>query len=196
MLVAIPLVAETKEARAERHHEVRVGWGDQLFETLCWHEAAVSPTTVYPNYPETERTKFRYSQHWFVEYQYRVNRWFGVGGELDASGVAWREGAKKQNFYNLVIMPTARFTYLRHEYVGLYSGLGIGVDINGGTEVDLKGKHTAASMAVDITAIGLEVGHGNWFGAVEFGGLYAMKGRNMIYMAGSKLFRASIAYRF
>ena len=33
--------AETMEQRLAWHHELRVGWGDQLFETLVWHPKTI-----------------------------------------------------------------------------------------------------------------------------------------------------------
>ena len=55
----------------ENPHEIRIGWGDQLFETLAWYDQPHS--TLYPeSYIGQYEEQYRYLQHWFAEYQYRV----------------------------------------------------------------------------------------------------------------------------
>ena len=69
-------------------HEFRIGWGDQLFETLVWYNQPHS--TLYPeSYVGQYEERYRYTQHWFAEYQYRVRYWFNVGAMVDYSGVVW-----------------------------------------------------------------------------------------------------------
>ncbi|MBO5901991.1 MAG: hypothetical protein J6Q36_06225, partial [Alistipes sp.] len=51
-------------------HQLRIGWGDQLFETLAWYDQPHS--TLYPeSYIGQYEERYRYAQHWFAEYQYR-----------------------------------------------------------------------------------------------------------------------------
>ena len=82
-----PAQAENWGGRSSRKHEVRIGWGDQMFEKLVWQ----NPQYIISNMPETASYKYkehyRYSQHWFAEYQWRVNQWFGLGAMVDASGI-------------------------------------------------------------------------------------------------------------
>lgn len=200
------LFAETREMRDSLRHEFRVGWGDQQFETLVWHYTS-SADYRYDNGDYLQTDHYRYTQHWFIEYQYRVNYWFGVGVQFDGSAVLWDNMLYDQDndlianigtdhFYNLVFMPTARFTYLHRKYVSLYSSIGIGINVNGGTEMNIYGKYTDSSLALDIRAIGLEVGLNHWFGAIEFGGLFAMKNKNTVFMVDSRIFTASVGFRF
>ena len=62
------LSAESLPERESRRHEVRFGWGDQLFENLIWQ----NPQAIVDNLPEsfskTYKENYRYSQHWSAEY--------------------------------------------------------------------------------------------------------------------------------
>ena len=201
------LFAETKEERQEMRHELRLGWGDQLFESLVWH----NPTSIVTTMPESStfdyKERYRHNQHLWLEYQYRFNYWFSLGGMFDMSEVGWdkvtRDGKgnelardKRNYFYNAVIMPTVRFTYFHHENVNIYSGLGIGLDINGGTETDGRGKHTALGTAVNFTLVGISANYKRYFVAFDYGGMYALKNANAIYMLKSRMFNLSIGARF
>ncbi len=184
ILWAIPAVAVMRAEADSLHHEVRLGWGDMLFETAMWHS--------------TQHTSdYRYTGHLFAEYQYRVKNWLSVGMLADYERVMWRaEALSDQNFYNLSLLPTMRFTYFFSQYVNLYSAVMLGLNINGGTETDMYGRQTACAPAFGITALGMSVGNEHWFGAAEIGGLNALASKDLIYMLGSRLFTASIGYRF
>ena len=93
-------------------------------------------------------------------------------------------------------MPTVRFTYFFHEYVNLYSGLGFGIGINGGTETNAKGKHTMAGAAVNVTLIGVSANYDRWFMTLDFGGMYSLKDMNTIFMASSRIINVGIGARF
>ena len=187
-------------------HQLRIGWGAQMFETLVWYHQP--HPTIYPeSYIGQYEEDFRYVQHWFAEYQYRVKYWFNVGAMVDYSGVLWdrvrRNGKGEEldreadcSFHNIAVMLTMRFTYFHSKYVSLYSGLGAGMNINTGSEVDYLDRHTAVAPALNITALGMNVGNNRWFGAVEFGGLYSLANLNEVYMAGSRMFTVSVGCRF
>ena len=187
-------------------HQLRIGWGDQMFETLVWYHQPHS--TIYPeSYIGQYEEDFRYVQHWFAEYQYRVRYWFNVGAMVDYSGVLWdkvhRNGKGEElereedcNFHNIAILLTMRFTYFHSKYVSLYSGLGAGLNINTGSELDYHDRYTACAPALNITALGMSVGNERWFGAVEFGGLYSLMNMYEVYMAGSRMFTVSVGCRF
>ena len=187
-------------------HQLRIGWGDQLFETLAWYDQPHS--TLYPeSYIGQYEERYRYAQHWFAEYQYRIRYWFNVGGMIDYSGVVWdkvnRNGLgeevsreKNCNFHNIAIMATARFTYMHTKYVSLHSGLGVGLNINTGSEIDYRGRKTALAPALNLTILGMSVGNEKWFGAVEFGGLYSLMNIHEVYLAGSRMFTLSVGCRF
>lgn len=187
-------------------HQLRIGWGDQMFETLVWYHQP--HPTIYPeSYIGQYEEDFRYVQHWFAEYQYRAKYWFNVGAMVDYSGVLWdkvrRNGKGEEldreadcSFHNIAVMLTMRFTYFHSKYVSLYSGLGAGMNINAGSEVDYLDRHTVVAPALNITALGMNVGNNRWFGAVEFGGLYSLANINEVYMAGSRMFTVSVGCRF
>lgn len=212
-LLCVPMCAESRTDVSERPDEVRIGWGDQMFETLMWQNPTTQ--TIIPENPyfpptdlrETRKEKYRYSQHLFVEYSHHFNHWFSLGAMVDASGFSWdivtRDGTGavlnrvgREYCYNVVIMPTFRFTYLWHPNVNLYSGLGLGLDVNGGTEVDIDGKHTEVGAAVNFTILGCSVNYKRYFAAVEYGGLYALRNFDYIYMMKSRMFTASVGVRF
>jgi len=199
--------AENKYDYMVNHNELRIGWGDQLFETLMWHNPTYITSTMPTSYRQLYHENYRYSQHIWLEYQWRFKSWFGLGAMFDASGVSWddvtRDGTgaeisrdKGRHFYNLVIMPTVRFTYFHHENVNLYSGLGIGLGINGGTEVNGQGKKTDIGAAVNFTVFGVSANYNRWFWTVDFGGLYSLKNANAIFMASSRIINIGLGARF
>ena len=187
-------------------HEIRIGWGDMLFEMLVWYPDAY-PTLLPETYVDTYDEHFRYTQHWFAEYLYNASYWYSIGCMVDYSGVLWdrvtRNGRgeelnreKNHWFSNISIVPTIRFSYYRSPYVSLYSSLGIGLNINTGSEIDYKGRRTAMAPVVNISLLGMRVGHGRWFGAVELGGMISLLGTNEVYMLGSRLFTVSVGCSF
>ena len=205
--MVLPLFAEDNDHRITHPHMLRIGWGDQQFEYLVFHASPKSLTTMPATYSANYNEHFRYSQHWFIEYQNRPNRWFSYGGLVDGSGVVWdvvtRNGQgdelkrdKNHSLYNIVVMPTVYFTYFHHPNVSLYSGLGVGLDISGGTETDYKGRHTVVAPALNLTLIGVSAGYKNWFATFELGAMAALNGGQNIYMLGSRLMSVSTGLTF
>ncbi len=203
----LPLYAESETQYLTSRNELRVGWGDQLFESMRWH----NPTFIARSMPETNqytyKENYHYDQHLWLEYQWRFASWFAFGGMMDVSNVRWdnvtRNGKgditaveKGQHFYNILRMPTLRFTYFFHENVNLYSGLGLGLGINGGSETNLKGQHTDWGYALDLTVIGMSVNYKRLFFSVDAGGVYSFKDKNTIYLLSSRIVSASIGVRF
>ena len=88
-------------------------------------------------------------------------------------------------------MPTVRFDYFNKEYVGLYSGLGAGLLTAFDNAVGLQ-----LAPAFNLNFIGVQVGHGHWYGSAELGFMVALTGANTIYMAGSRLVSFSLIYRW
>lgn len=206
LLPGVMMLAETKEMRAEQKHEVRIGWGDQLFETLIWHGPASVISTMPADYSAVYQEDFRYSQHLFAEYSYRLNTWCNFGLMVDGSSVSWKnvtrnglgvETAREGGhyFYNLAVMPTFRATYFHHPYVNLYSGLGAGVLINGGSEADGWGHKTVAAPAINLTLLGASANYDRFFVSIEYGGMYSFLNANTIFLAKSRMFTASIGVR-
>lgn len=177
--------AFTKAEADSIPHEVRIGWGDMLFETAVWHN-------------NRQATDYRYTGHIFAEYQYRLRHWLSVGMQTDYEQVLWTAPSDNtaHTFYNVGLLPTVRFTYFFSEYVNLYSALLFGLNINGGSETDMYGRKVDCSPAFGFTALGVSVGNNHWFGAAEIGGLNALMSKDEIYMIGSRLFTVSVGYRF
>lgn len=207
LAIAIGAGAENKWAYLNMRHEVRVGWGDQLFESLMWHNPLYRVRTMPESYTQLYHEDYHHDQHIWAEYQYRYKGWFSFGGMADISFVHWddvmRNGLgeelsrdKGHYFYNLVIMPTIRFTYYHHEFVNLYSGLGVGMDINGGTERDSRGRRTVVGGAVNLTVFGISANYNRWFWTVDFGGMFALRDANTIFMAGSRIINVGLGARF
>ncbi|MBQ1858860.1 MAG: hypothetical protein II140_03285 [Paludibacteraceae bacterium] len=199
--------AENQWDYINRRHEIRIGWGDQLFESLMWHNPTSIVSTMPATWEKTYHENYRHNQHLWAEYQYRVNHWFSYGGMIDMSEVGWdditRNGAGLETgrsnnhyFYNVVVMPTIRFTYFFHENVNLYSGLGFGMDINGGTETNVHGRRTDVGAALNITVFGVSANYDRWFWTVDFGGMYALKNTNTIFMASSRIINVGLGVRF
>ena len=187
--------------------ELRFGWGDQLFETLMWHKPTSIITTMPDTWTKTYHENYSYNQHLWIEYQYYYAYWFSLGGLVDLSEVGWndvtRNGAgietnvsERKYFYNAVVMPTIRFTYISHPNVHLYSGLGLGMDINGGTEPNSKGNKTEIGLAANITFIGVSANFSRCFFSFDFGGMLALRDKNTIYMAMSRIMSVGFGVRF
>lgn len=209
MLCSIAVVgfAENKWTHITQRNELRIGWGDQLFESLIWHNPTSIITTMPDSYQQDYKENYSYNQHVWMEYQWRFTHWFSLGAMVDFSHVGWDEvtrngkGAelnRKENqfFYNAVIMPTIRFTYFHHENVNFYSGLGIGLDINGGTETNALGNHTDVGAAINLTVFGISANYQRWFWTVDCGGLYALKNMNTIFLMSSRIVNVGMGVRF
>ena len=205
--MAIGCMAEERWDYIQMRNEIRIGWGDQLFESLMWHNPTNIATTMPEDWQKTYHENYRHNQHIWVEYQWRFYEWLSLGAMMDMSEVNWhdvtRNGKgtelsrdKNHYFYNLVFMPTIRFTYFFHPNVNIYSGLGLGMDINGGSEANAMGKKTEVGMAVNITAIGVSANYERWFMALDLGGMTAMQNKNAIYMVASRMINFSVGARF
>lgn len=205
--IAVAGFAENKWTHITQRNELRIGWGDQLFESLIWHNPTSIITTMPDSYQQVYKENYSYNQHVWMEYQWRFTHWFSLGAMVDFSHVGWDEvtrngkGAElnrkeEQFFYNAVIMPTIRFTYFHHENVNFYSGLGIGLDINGGTETNALGNHTDVGAAINLTVFGISANYQRWFWTVDCGGLYALKNMNTIFLMSSRIVNVGMGVRF
>jgi hypothetical protein len=199
--------AENKWTHITQRNELRIGWGDQLFESLIWHNPTSIITTMPDSYQQVYKENYSYNQHVWMEYQWRFTHWFSLGAMVDFSHVGWDEvtrngkGAElnrkeEQFFYNAVIMPTIRFTYFHHENVNFYSGLGVGLDINGGTETNALGNHTDVGAAINLTVFGISANYQRWFWTVDCGGLYALNNMNTIFLMSSRIVNVGMGVRF
>lgn len=186
-------------------HEIRIGWGDQSFETLMWRNQGY-PTMMPPTYLATYNEHYRYTQHWFVEYLYNLNYWYSFGVQIDYSGVVWDEVTrngigkeiyrdKNNSFHNISIIPTIRFSYFHREYLSLYSSIGLGLNINAGTEYDYKLRKTALAPALHTSLLGMRMGKGRFYGIIEIGGLFSLVNSDEVYMLASRIFTTSFCVR-
>lgn len=187
-------------------HMFRFGWGDMLFERTAFHATSphlfANPEALPENYAMRTTHDYKYTGHFFAEYQYRLARWFSIGFQADAEGIFWKETILDHALqpvgdpvasrnYNLVLMPTARVTWKRRAWGEIYSGLGAGVllAMDNAPSVEL-------APAVNFNFLGVQVGKGHWGGALDLGMLSALKGANKVYMLGSRLVSVSVFYRW
>ena len=205
--IAVVGSAENKWTYITQRNELRIGWGDQLFESLIWNNPTSIISTMPDSYRRTYKEDYSHNQHLWLEYQWRFNHWFSLGGMIDLSEVNWdnvtRDGKGREvarttgnYFYNAVLMPTIRFTYFHHDNVNFYSGLGIGLDINGGSETNGLGNKTDVGAAINITVFGISANYKRWFWTVDCGGLYALKNANTIFLMSSRIINVGMGVRF
>lgn len=74
-MIPLACMAESKQTRSTRKHEVRIGYGDPMYETMRWKD---EPNKL--GVPMNVRQNYRYTGHIYGEYMYRINSWLGVGG--------------------------------------------------------------------------------------------------------------------
>lgn len=209
LAVSVQLNAQTKDVTSEfSRHEVRLGVGDMLFETMIWHNQvhksyAGSPAGIL--YPE--KRNYRYLPHISGEYSYHLLPWMSLGCALDFQQTYWRteyfnsaddrvKESVKENFFNLCILPMIRFNYFRREHVGLYSALAVGMDINGGTEKNGRGQKMVVGAALDLRPIGVIFGAEHYWGYVELGCLNALKSKDEMFLLCSEIVRIGLSYKF
>jgi len=189
-------------------HEIRIGIGGTGFERTYF------PNSVHMSYtdrPSTatylEKQNHKYIPHLFAEYEYTLLPWLSLGGQVDFSGFSWDNhyyngGAniiiksEPQNCYNIAIQGICRFNWLRRKHIILYSGIGLGADINTGTEVDPYGKKNIVGIAATPVLIGISAGAGHWFGSFECSGINAMKNPTQIFLVGGRMFSFSAGFKF
>ena len=99
--------ALTREQQLATRNELRIGWGDMLYETAMYHNS-------------NSTNHYRYTGHVFAEYQYYLRAWLSVGVQADYEQVWWdvpHSGiqplptpSQDHCFYNASLLPTLRFT--------------------------------------------------------------------------------------
>lgn len=184
--------AAPKDGEPLQRHQVRLGWGDMLFESFAFHPGATT---------SGKRTQdFGFTGHLFAEYRYSLNQVVSLGVQADWEGIFWKEvptdiyrkpigEATSVKNYNLCVIPVVRFTFFRREWVQLYAGAGIGPLFAFDNARNLE-----VAPALNLNLLGVQVGKGHWSGSVELGGLTALSGANKIYMLGSRLVSISLNY--
>ena len=177
--------------------EVRVGWGDMIFESAMKYEFThIGKANTQSDY---------ITGHFFAEYQYHWLPWLASGMQVDFCQTGWHDrrelrqsaAAPPHSYYNLSFLPTVRFTWFHSEWVNLYSAASVGLTVNGGTEYDAaSGKRALVYPAFGLTMLGCQIGKNGLFGVVEWGGLTAMRNTNMVAMLSARILSVSIAYQF
>ena len=207
VLAGIPMRGETREFRLEHRHECSIQFGDWMTETVLWrdqpHASYIGVGTAETLFKENH--DYSRTPHFGLAYQYRINGWLGVGCMTDYQHVSWNRiwynnrdqevSRSREYFYNLCILPTVRFTYFHRPWMNLYSSISAGMVINGGSETDFYGHHTAVGMSANLNFISASFNYGQWFAAVEIGTLLGFKDSQTIYSALSRTFTLSIGYR-
>lgn len=193
------------QAQERPRHQVSLGWGDMLFETLAFHPSQTrlwdKPESLPADYRLNERTKYGYTGHIFADYSFRWTRRVSVGAQLDFQGIFWSEntldryGKTLESFrsrnFDLTLLPTVRFFWMDKPMVRLYSGLGAGLLM----AFD-NARHFELAPAVNLNFLSVQIGKGPWCGTVEWGMLSALTNFNNIYMLGSRILSFSVNYRW
>jgi len=191
---SVPAFSSNKEKSkvppSPYRHEIRVGWGDCLFENTTFHSTLT-------------KTNYRYTGHIYAGYLYNLTNVVSVGGDLDFEKVSWDENEGTGTIYgkyftNFSIIPEVRFTYFRRGIVTMYSGVGLGMNINGGSEIDYLGRKTVLSPVLHLNPFGINLSWGNngrWFAGAEIGGLYALNNPKEIFMLYSRLLSVNVGIR-
>lgn len=181
IMLPFSLLAQQKEYPI---HEFRLGWGDMGFEKAAYHDSR-------------ENVEYRYFGHIFAGYRYSFNGWLSAGLDVDFSNVRWKSAADGMNhdFQNISFIPSARFTYFRKGIVTMYSGLGVGLNVNTGSETDFRGLKTVCAPVVNTVFYAISLNYKNWFGSFELGPLVSLNGKHEIFMLGSRIISISIGYR-
>jgi opacity protein-like surface antigen len=196
LLCSLVAFAETQENRKENPHEIRIGIAECLSAWTLQTPGYFSDVQFDKGYVLTVNANYDhfYTGFLFAEYQYRVNKWFGIGANLTILGMGntefYREKCQVEDYYTekrnygamIYLMPVARFTYLNKKNISLYGSLGFAPGI------DIYENKCNFTWAVDFTYFGMSIGKGHWFGDIELGGA--------VPLLLTKMLRVSVGYRF
>lgn len=186
-------------------HRVSFIISDQLWEWAMYNDiVGLDYSYQDPNYVFEEKNNYSHTPHIAVEYSYRLKPWFELGIQTDFQRTSWdlnqtyqRETtSKRQCFYNLSFIPQARFVYLRKKLVEMHSGLGVGMTINGGSEVFPKKGHSVNCLCYDLNYMGVSVGKNHWYGTFDLGGTFAFYDFSSFFMVSARIARVGVSYRF
>ena len=208
-LISVPFAraGECTQTSDRPVHELSLGFGDQLFENLVWQNPPFIVDNMGEGWSELYREKYRYTQHWFFDYYCNLSEHLAVGARADISACLWDEVLRSGKgseisreadcfFMNISLLPKARWSWYHSQALRVYSALGIGLNINTGTEADAEGHRTACALAVDLTLAGVQYSFGKWYAFGELGGLTSLRDKNTIYMLGSRLISLGVGLKF
>jgi len=212
------LQAETKEQRAESPHELRIGIGDPIISKAIssdwympndggeiwfhtWGKSAEEADAIMRDARYSlRRGKTHVLGHFFVEYQYRLTPYVGIGLNTDVYNV-WNDydicngykekvGEYTYGYLYMDFVPRARFTFLHKRYVNLYASAGVGFAMR--TSYD--GQYFECGPKFETTLFGVSVGENHVFGTVEL--MNVGFSLPTIGILPIQIFTASIGYRF
>ena len=219
----LPLIAtaETKEQRLESRHELRIGIGDPIIASAfnptwdwgsdrgydlwakSWGKDVSEAHDILKNGRyHVQRGKRHVLGNIFLEYQYRINPYIGVGLKTNMvhywkdwdvyNGYNEYKGKTTSGEFYMDFVPMARFTFLHKEYVNLYAaaGMGFAMMCNYNYPPDIS------DMAVkfEATLFGISSGKNGFFGAVEVFDLSLCT--SSWFFLPTQFVTASIGYRF
>lgn len=182
MLISLPVVVAQNEKSVLPRHYLQLNIGDPLFNILYSSPGGYVQSDFGCDgwfKPDVYDAAYSLLPTFSVSYFYAVRPWFLVGGEVYYSGEynvvrdrlsnQWQGISGKSG---LSILPTIRFQYLNKRYVGLYSGLSLGVYVgmtHGFELYDPNCSNVAYALpAFQITALGVRVGN-RVYGIAEIG---------------------------
>jgi hypothetical protein len=141
--------------------------------------------------------------HIFLEYQYRINPYIGVGLKTDMmhfwrdwniyNGYHDRVGTATSGEFYMDFVPMARFTFLHKEYVNLYAAAGIGFSM--GCNYNYLPTADDFWVKAEATLFGVSIGKNGFFGAVEILNIGFVFDVYPLF-SPTQFFTASIGYRF
>ena len=221
----LPLIAtaETKEQRLESKHEIRVGVGDPIIARAwigsgagwggasnysVWaksfgKDVAEAHEILQDGRVAEQRGKSHMLGHIFLEYQYRINPYIGVGLKTDMmhfwrdwniyNGYHERVGTATSGEFYMDVVPMARFTFFHKEYVNLYAAAGIGFSMGCNYNYPPTAGHFW--VKAEATLFGVSIGKNGFFGTVE---LFDIGIGFVPFPFGysTQFFTASVGYRF
>jgi len=236
LLLLLPLgcFAETAEQRAAHPHQLRFGIGDSFLDQLFYNDnvndrtpqdmkeaikgmSAQDADAYLRQNRMTERSRVFTTGNIFVEYQYRLNSWFGIGVDVNVLPM-WRKYSVMNGYHEgagtytagycfISALPRAEFTWLSREHVNLYSGVGWGVTMKCAMEpvVLTSSIHewpktpvysSQWGTSIDMTLLGVSFGGEKIFGSVEFSPMFHL-GFNDVdwWSAGSRFLKLSLGWR-
>ena len=138
--------------------------------------------------------------HFFVEYQYRLNSFLGLGLNTDVYNIwndynvynGYREkvGEYTDGYLYMDFVPRARFTFLHKQYVNLYASAGVGFAMF----TNYNGKYFECAPKFETTLFGVSIGENRFFGTVEFLNIgFTIPSLRVLPI---QIFTASVGYRF
>lgn len=205
MVCAPNLCARTRDDVMAKPHEIRVGWADQLFEQMFWHNEM--PYVMSESQSRVYKQDYRYLQHYWGEYQYSFAPWFSAGMLVDHSSVHWdnvringvgQELSRNSNqkFYNLILMPSIHVSYVHKPHFELYTAFAAGFDINGGTERNEKGRRMSLGYGYDFRPLGVRFNAGPVFSTFDLGRTFALRDSDHVFLAMGRIIAVSVGFNF